>query len=271
MTMTEKSKSERNVILCSLIAFSLFLLTAVGCQPAERRSATTVGHTLKVMQGADLQRNTEVELVEQMARYRSQYEKYLELLGAFYDRQGNSLKARWSRQELEHLQLGPKHSYLVVAEIAGAELKATTGIVEADLLYQDGMKYYHKGRGKLGVFFMNKKNLYLAIDKFNELITNYPSSDKIDDAAFQVGEIYHYYIKDYHKALLYYQRVWQWDAQTPKPARYAVARIYDDYLHDRVKALEYYQKSINMESAYPHKVEYARSRIEEISKELSKE
>ncbi|MCK4628093.1 MAG: hypothetical protein KAT56_03760 [Sedimentisphaerales bacterium] len=269
--MAKTGKTEYKMVLCTLFTLFLFLLSVVGCQPVERQSGTTVGKTLEVAQGADLQRNTEVELVEQMARYRSQYEKYLELLGDFYDRQGNNLKARWSRQELEHLQLGPKHSYLVVAEIAGAELKATTGIVEADLLYQDGMKYYHKGRGKLGVFFVNKKNLYLAIDKFNELITNYPNSDKIDDAAFQVGEIYHYYLKDYHKALLYYQRVWQWDDQTPKPARYAVARIYDDYLHDRVKALEYYQKSINMESAYPNKVEYARNRIEEISKELLKE
>jgi len=238
-----------------------------GCQPAVRPE---ISGTLDLTEGADIERNTEVNLVERMALYRTQYENQLELLRQFYDRQGNHMKARWAAEELEHLRTGPRNSYLVVAETAGPELKATTAIVEADLLYQEGMNYYKSGRGKLGSFLTNKKKLYMAIDKFNELIANYPNSDKIDDAAFQIAEIYHYYLKDYHKALLYYQRVWQWDPQTPKPARYGVARIYDDNLHDLVKALEYYQMAVNLESHYPEKAEYAQSRMEEISRELSK-
>ena len=133
------------------------------------------------------------------------------------------------------------------------------------------MRLFREARGALPSMFANKKKLYQAIDKFNELITQYPTSDKIDDAAYQIAEIYNHYLKDYYKALLYYQRVWQWDPQTPKAPRYAVARIYDDHLHDRAKALEYYQKAVNLETAYPDKVEYAKNRIEMITSELSKQ
>jgi len=94
---------------------------------------------------------------------------------------------------------------------------------------------------------------------------------KIDDAAFQIGEINRHYLQDYRTALLYYQRVWQWDPQTVLPARFAVARIYDDGLHDRIKALQYYELAIRLESDYPSKVVYAKGRIDEINRELAQD
>ncbi|MBN1765880.1 MAG: tetratricopeptide repeat protein [Sedimentisphaerales bacterium] len=260
------------VQVAGMLVISAVFMMSAGCQPEIiPPSKSMVAETIDVTEGADLQRTTEVQLVEQMARYREQYRRHLDVLRDFYDRQGNHLKASWAQQELENLEMGPQHAYLVVAEIAGPELKANTAIVDADLLYKDGLEYYRQGRGKIGKLFADNKKLYLAKERFNELITKYPSSDKIDDAAFQIGEIYQHYLKDYHKALIYYQRVWQWDPQTPLPARYSVARIYDDYLHDRVKAMEYYQMAVNLESAYPAKVDYAKTRIREINMELSKE
>lgn len=222
-------------------------------------------------EGADLQRNTEVQLVEQMARYRGQYQQYLEVLNEFYDQQGNNLKAGWAQEELDHLKQGPRREYLVIAEVAGPNLQARETIGEADELYLEGMAYVKEGRGALGKLFLNKKKFYLAIDKFNELITNYPTSDKIDDAAFQIGEVYRHYLEDYTRALLYYQRVWQWDAQTPMPARFAMARIYDEHLHDRIKALHYYEQAINLESDRPKNVVYAQNRIDAINEELAAE
>jgi len=254
-----------------LIGVLLVGIALGGCQPSANQSGIMIGDTPEVTGGADLQRTTEVQLVEQMARHRTQYRVHLELLRDFYDRQGSHLKSTWADEELENLVLGPNHSYLVIAEISGSELRATTAIVEADLLYEEGMKYFKQAQGFLPPLVASKKKLNLAKDKFNELITNYPTSDKIDDAAFQIAEIYNRYLKDYHKALLYYQRVWQWDYQTSKPARYAVARIYDDYLHNRIKALEYYQQAVNLESRYPDKVAYAKRRVEEISQGLSNE
>ena len=266
--MTFKSKSMK---FMAVLIICVALIVIGGCQRQACQAEKIIAETLTLTTGADPQRSTEVQLVEQMARYRGQYENHLSLIKDFYDRQGNHLKASWAVDELAHLEAGPKHSYLVIAETAGADLRARETIIDADLLYRAGMNLYKQGRGKLGKFFVNEKKLYLATDKFNELIESYPESDKIDDAAFQIAEIYNHYLKDYRKALLYYQRVWQWDTLTPLPARFAVAQIYDEYLHDRVKALEYYQLAITLEPNFPDKAEYAQSRIDEITKEMTEE
>ena len=126
-----------------------------------------------------------------------------------------------------------------------------------------------EGVGRFGRLTANKRQLYHAIEKFNGLITSYPSSDKIDDAAFQIGQIYHHYLKDYTTALLYYQRVWQWDEQTTLPVRYWVGRIYDDHIHDRIKAIEFYEMAIQLESSYPANMVSAQNRISELSKTSS--
>ncbi len=240
-----------------------------GCQKSAHQSGDVIGNTVDLTAEADLQRKTEVELVERMAQYRNQYQRHLRLLKEFYDQQGNHLKSAWAHQELENLKYGPRHSYLVVAELAGPDMEASSSIIEADMMYEEAVKLYNEGKGGIGGLFSDQKKLYKAIETFNEMITRYPSSDKIDDAAFYIAQIYHQHLKDYHKALLYYQRVWQWDAMTPYAPRYYVARIYDEHLHDRVKALEFYHRSINLENNDPAKVEFAKSRIGAINKELS--
>jgi len=242
---------------------SMFLV--MGCQPAPKPIVT---EPLSVDRNADLQRNTEVELVEQMAHHRMEYQNTLELLKRFYDSQGSTLKVSWVEQELAALKMVPQRSYLVVAELAGADLRPTQSMVEADVLYNEGMAYFKQGRGSL--LGADKKKLYLAIDKFKALITNYPDSDKIDDAAFQIGDINNYYLKDYRVALMYYQRVWQWDAKTPWPARFAMAKIYDEQMHDRVKAIEYYEMAAKLESYYPNVAVYSQRRLKELSTEMQR-
>ncbi|MCH9021286.1 MAG: tetratricopeptide repeat protein [Planctomycetes bacterium] len=251
----------------------VFLAVSGGCvrmpvhlaKPAKDRKVDM----LAVSQDADLERSTEVQLVEQMGTYRNKYQSYLEHMVKFYDRQGNQLKSRWASEELTNMELGPRRAYLVVAEVSGSALRATDSIHEADLLYQEGINLMRVGVGKFGRMAVNERMLYQAIEKFNGLITSYPSSDKIDDAAFQIGQIYHHYLKDYTTALLYYQRVWQWDEQTMLPVRYWVGRIYDDHIHDRVKAIEFYEKAIQLESSYPANVVSAKNRIKELSKTSS--
>jgi len=251
----------------------VFLVAAGGCvkmpvhlaKPMKDRTVDT----LAVSQDADLERSTEVQLVEQMGTYRNKYKFYLEHMVKFYDQQGNQLKSRWANEELTNMELGPRRAYLVVAEVSGSALRATDSIQDADLLYQEGVKLMKKGVGRFGSLTANERQLYHAIEKFNGLITSYPSSDKIDDAAFQIGQIYHHYMKDYTTALLYYQRVWQWDEQTTLPVRYWVGRIYDDHIHDRVKAIEFYEKAIQLESSYPANMVSAQNRISELSRTSS--
>jgi len=214
---------------------------------------------------ADLQRETEVEMVEQMARSRGRYVEYLRLLEEFYSRQGNHMKARWAGEELRQYQSGPHPEYLVVAETAGPDLRAGESIPAADVLYEEGQKLQREGSGLLG----DKKKLRLAIEKYNEVIQGYPRSDKIDDAAYQVGLIYHRQLSNYELALLYYQRVWQWDNQTPYPVRFQVAQIYDEELHDGVQGLHYYRMSLQTEGQHKEKMQIARRRVEVLGKEIS--
>lgn len=244
------------------------MLAVGGCQNGAKKNIVSAHDPLATAQTADLERNAEVELVEQMGRYREQYRKHLGLLGEFYDRQGNQLKAEWAAAELEHLNAGPTRPYLVVAELAGADLRATTAVPEADELYGQAMRLLKEGSPKIANLFADENKLYLAIDKFNEMITTYPSSDKIDDAAFQIGDINRRYLKDYNVALLYYQRAWQWDPETTLPVRYAMALIYDEHMHDHIRAIQYYEKSINLESSYVDNVLHAQKRIKVLNTEL---
>ncbi|MCH9022522.1 MAG: hypothetical protein IID32_07135, partial [Planctomycetes bacterium] len=234
----------------------VFLVSVIGCSrmPVQMARPTAQDRSvdmLAVSEDADLERSTEVQLVEQMGTYRNKYRSYLKNMVKFYDQQGNQLKSRWATEELTNMELGPRRAYLVVAEVSGSSLRATDSIEEADLLYQEGINLMRVGVGKFGRMSANQRKLYQAIEKFNGLITSYPSSDKIDDSAFQIGQIYHHYLRDYTTALLYYQRVWQWDENTTLPVRYWVGRIYDDHIHDRIKAIEFYEKAIQLESAYP--------------------
>jgi len=255
------------VMIVGICAAALFLLAGCNSTSPKTSSAENIQPDF---QQADLQRATEMQLVEQMARYRNSYQVQLGKLIAFYDRQGNNLKSLWARQELDHLRFGPKRSYLVVAEVAGPDLRAGKTIELADQLYQEGLILHQQGRGKLGGVFQDRKKLYLALDKFNDLISKYSASDKIDDAAFQIAEIYNHCLKDYRTAMLYYQRVWQWDTQTVLPAKFAVAKMYDEKLRDHVKAVDYYQQVINSDTSRTEHVTYAQNRIKAIRKKTSR-
>ena len=241
-----------------------------GCQPGNRHTVLLPGEKPITPEQTDLQRVTEVQMVERMARARNNYIQKLQTLQQYYNQQGNNLKSSWALQELDYIKYGPRHPYVVVAEVAGPNLKATTNVAAANNLYQQGMKYFKKGRGVLSIV-PNKKQLYLAIDTFNKLISEYPTSDKIDDAAFQIAGIYNHYLKDYTTALLYYYRTWQWDAKTPWPSRFEVAQIYDKQLHNRAKALEFYHKVLELEPGHVDHDSIALERINEIRKVMPPE
>ena len=251
----------------AVVTVALLLVGIIGCHGERRGSEMRVADPLSG-QTDDLDLGAEVDLVEQMAQLRARYEQTLQVLFEFYDQQGNHLKAGWVEEEMEYLGTGPQRQYLVVAEVAGANLRAQKTIPEADVLYEEGLALKRRGRGILGLLG-SKKNLYLSIDKFNELITTYSDSDRIGEAAFEIAEIYRLHLKDYARALQYYQRVRQWDPLTSRPVSYAMARIYDDHLHNRVKAVYYYEEAINLDMGQEANAAYAQKRIVQINKEIT--
>lgn len=257
-----------------LITFVLFTISMfVGCTGVDTGSAQILPPQSGVSQPAtvDLTRSSEVDLAEQMAAHRLAYRRGLEVLIQHYNKTGNNMKLTWAEKELAALNAIPQYDYVVEATVAGANLRATRSVSEADYLYNDAVRLEEQA----GQFLVVKDDdlLRLALDKYNQLINKFPSSDKIDDAAFRAAGIYEHF-KDYTIAVLYYQRTYQWEPQTPYPARFKAAFILDQRLHRRAEALQLYQEAlahITSSSKHPRWQGYAERRVKELTGEIKPE
>ncbi len=250
------------IVLTAVVIVLLNVL--VGCQGVDSGRGQLMVHTMTSVGSVgavNIAKTGETDLVEQIAVNRQAYRQGLELLIKYYTKTGNNMKFKWAKGELAALDSIPQYKYIVEAEAAGANLRASTSIPEADDLYMDALEL-EKDAGVL-IFGKNNDLLRLALDKYDRLIRNYPSSDKIDDAAYKAGEIYEYF-QDYSIALLYYERAYQWDPDTTHPARFRLARILDKRLHRNAEALELYRQAIKTEGKYgKYRIwkEYAEGRI----------
>ncbi len=248
----------------------VLLSVLVGCQDAGSGRGQIVARGNRQSLGPatafDITDMSEVDLVEKMAVNRQAYRQGLELLAGYYMRTGNNMKLEWAQKELAALDTMPKYKYIIEAEGAPQNLKVSASIPEADDLYYEA-EGIDKEAGRLPVL-KNKNQLRVALAKYDELIREYPASDKIDDAAYNAGVIYEYF-KDYSIALLYYKRTFQWDPETPYPARFRAARILDQRLHRKDEALQLYQQAIKIEGQYDRYREwreFAERRIRELQK-----
>ena len=102
--------------------------------------------------------------------------------------------------------------------------------------------------------------------EFRQMIKQYPSSDKIDDAAFFCGEIHKEYLPGQELiAVRWYERAFEWNSETPHPARFQAAMVYDYRLHDRDRALELYHATLESEADDASNVRFATRRIRELT------
>lgn len=248
----------------------VLLNVLVGCQNVDRGRGQIVPTNTRQSLGpgsvVNIADTSEVDIVEQMAVNRQAYRQGLELLVGYYTRTGNNMKLEWAKKELAALNTMPKYNYIIEAIVASANLKVSDSIPDADDLYYDAQQL-DKDAGALPIL-KNENQLRLALEKYNELIRKYPSSDKIDDSAYNAGVIYEYF-KDYSIALLYYKRAYQWDPETIHPARFRAARVLDKNLHRNAEALQLYQQAVKIEGQYEKYrewKEFAERRIRELQK-----
>ena len=200
----------------------------------------------------------EVGLVEEVARTRKAYARALAALKEFYMGRGTAHKIEWAESEVAAFENVPKIQYLVVAELAGPDLRPTNSIEVADQLYTEGLNYKDYPAFPPG----KKEYLKVALEKFRTIIEKYPQSDKIDDAAFRMGEIYGgWYFQDFARAVQSYQRCWEWNPETEHPALFNAAKIYDEKLKNRVKAVELYNRVIAEYTRDEGKVNEAQNRL----------
>ena len=256
-----------------LTAVLIVLLNVlVSCNDVDKGRGQIMPAQAKASQGAGAVINIaepgEADIVEQMIANRKAYRQGLELLIKNYTRTGNNMKLEWAKKELVELDAIPQYNYIIEAGVAGPELKPTTSISEADYMYDDAVRTEEKARAL--VVINNENLLRVALDKYNQLIRKFPTSDKIDDAAYRAAKIYEDF-KDYSIALLYYQRVYQWEPDTTYPAEFKAAFILDRILYRRAEGLELYKKAVKKDSlSYAYRT-FAEQRIAQLSRSQESE
>ncbi|OHB49849.1 MAG: hypothetical protein A2Y10_09495 [Planctomycetes bacterium GWF2_41_51] len=261
-----------------LIFFTSLALISVGCE--QHRRFMDEPPTSDVFDQMTPSAASEVALAESVAAKRLAYRAELEKIKSFYEQSGNQLKIEWVDRELKFLDDTPRYRYILQAEVAGSDLRARDIIPKADGVYKEALGNYKRSNLIFPIpmlvehrdvafphhvpIYVSKKRLQRALNGFNEVIENYPTSDKIDDAAYYAGRI-HEYFGDYSIAVLYYKRAFQWDSATPYPARYSAAKLLDNQLVQRDEALELYRESLDREDVYHNSNAAIEQRIRQLT------
>ena len=251
------------------VVLVMLLNVLIGCRAIDSGDAQVVAAptaTLSEAGSAERIANAgESDVVEQVLANRLAYRQSLELLVNYYSKEGNNTKLTWAKKELAALSktLKSQYNYIIEATVAGPDLKASESISEADYMYTNAQHIENKARGLIVI--VDENLLRKALNEYNKLIRKHPTSDKIDDAAYRAGGIYEHF-RDYSLAVLYYQRVFQWDPATKYPAAFKAACILDTYMHRRAEALELYQQAVKSENLSSNYKEFAETRIKELTK-----
>ena len=240
----------------------VLLNVSVGCHSIDSGRAQLLSAGAEKVAVAKVADAGETDIIEQMAINRRAYRAGIQMLVEHYTGTGNNMKLGWAQKELEAMDAMPQYDYIVEAALAGPNLKAKTAVAEATNLYGQAMQLEKKAKRLIVV--KDEPLLRLALNKYNQLIKKYPSSDKIDDAAYRAGTIYEYF-KDYSIAVLYYKRAHQWDKDTPFPVIFKAAFILDRKLHRRAQSLAFYQQAVKREMMLQVQREFAEKRITELT------
>jgi tetratricopeptide (TPR) repeat protein len=240
------------------VVLSGLLITLVGCHNIDSGASqfhSTAAGQVTIVQGS------EADLVEKLTTSRLAYRQYLESLAACYENAGNNMKLQWANTELKALNQMPQYTYILDATVAGPDLKAKDSIELANFVYEDIRKQENLA-SLLPV--RNEDSLRQVLARYNDFIRKYPTSDKIDAAAYHCGDICEYF-KDYTIAVLYYQRSYQWNPDTQYCGRLRAAYVMD-LLSRRAEALELYKEGLKQKNIPQNYRDYAETRVRELSK-----
>jgi TolA-binding protein len=202
----------------------------------------------------------DLELVEKLLLTRRDYQKALENLRVHYWKVGDQERAKWAEEELRQYQRILKQAYRLDLDVPPPNLVGNTNIPEANKLYTAAMTYKEKGWGT--DYIDNQRRAEIL---FQKLLTEFPQSNRIDEAAYQLGDIYDSKAyKQYKRAAAYFERCFQWNPKTPSDARMRAAHIYDKQLSDRSRAIEIY-KEVTTHETDAKRLAEATKRLSELS------
>ncbi len=202
----------------------------------------------------------DLQLVERVLAGRKEYQRSLELLREHYQKGGDVERQRWVEDELISFHRISKRAYRLDLDVPPPTLQPAYNIADANDLFKRAMSY--KGKGW---FTEGEDNLRRAELLFQQLLSNYPQSDKIDDTAYQLGEIYESRtFKQYRRSAMYYERCFQWNPNTETEARLRAARLYDKTLQERARAMQLYREVVAHDTDQK-RLDEAKKRLGELS------
>lgn len=202
----------------------------------------------------------DIELVERLLAARRDYQATLEQLRSHYLAIGDVEKSRWAEEELRQYHRLTKPAYALELDVPPPTLHAAQNFPEANELYRRAMTYKDKGWG--GEYVDNQRRAEILLQ---QLLTQYPQSDKIGDAAYQLGDLYEgRAYKQPRRAAQYYERAFQWSPNTSSDARMRAARIYDRVLVERPHAIELYRE-VTLHSTDPKQLHEAQKRLADLA------
>jgi TolA-binding protein len=183
-------------------------------------------------------------MVKRVIAARREYQNSLEQLHAHYDSTGDLERRKWAETELLQFHRVPQPAYVIDLDVAGPGLRPDQNVPAANELYRKAMNY--KGKGFATEY---QDNLIRAELLLQQLLSQYPTSNKCSDAAYQLADIYeNRKPAQYRRAATYFERCVQWNPNTQYDARLRAARLYDRQLNERSAAVELYKGILTHET-----------------------
>ena len=204
---------------------------------------------------------TDAELVEKVIAARRDYQQSLIALYDHYAKTGDRERAKWVEDELKAYHLAWKPSYrLDILDVPAANLEAKTNIKEANDLFKMAMDYKNKGSGT--EYILNQRRAEVLLQ---DILHKHPTSDKIADVAYELGDLYESRAyKQYDRAAAYFERAFQYRKGSRTDSRLRAARLYDRNLNERTKAIELYREVISHDTE-PTRIKEAEKRLAELT------
>lgn len=211
--------------------------------------------------------------VETMLAARERYINEMIATERAYLQIGDTEKANWARRQRAQTEGVEVYPYLREGATEQHHTVAPKeSIAKADEIYLDAMKLYDSFEGVPFVGFtkINHEDCRTAVNMYKRILKDYPTSDKVDDAAYYAGVIYKEFLReddpDNELALRYFKWALRLDPKTPHPARFDAAVVYDFRLHDRERAIEMYHQVLEAEEAgIESNQRFAATRIEQLT------
>lgn len=227
-----------NVKRAVVISLSLLAIASVICHYSLALAQPVRGQPGQPSGASD------ISTVKRLIAVRREYQLALEQLHAIYEANGDGERRKWTETELREFHRVPKPAYIIDLDVAGPGMRTDQNVAAANELYRKAMTYKGKGFGSQYVDNQIRCELLLQ-----QLLAQYPTSNKCSDAAYYLGDIYESRKpSQYRRAATYFERCVQWNPSTTQDARLRAARIYDRQLSDKAKAVEWYKAVVAHET-----------------------